>query len=58
MQHAFSYILKETCKTVARDAADYFSRSWNTITGWNTRYKLETEIQAQLHVSTIVSYIY
>ena len=61
MQHTFSYILKETCKTVemqlttlAGAGINYQELEYN----YRPRYRLETAIQAQLHVSTIVSYIY
>ena len=46
-QHAFSYILKEICKIVEMQLT--------TSGGAGIQ---ETEIQAKLHISTIVFYIY
>ena len=54
-RHAFSYILKETCKTVEMQLT---TSAGAGIQLQAYRYRLETEIQAQLHVNTIMSYIY
>ena len=50
-RYAFSYILKETCKTVEMQLT---TSAGAGIQLQVYRYRLETEIQAQLHVSTIV----
>ena len=57
-QHAFSYILKETCKIVEMQLTTSEGAGIQLLEyKYRLRYRLETEIQAQLHVSTIALYI-